>query len=165
MDNKVDAVKFKNSCYEILREFLTTQYDTNDPLYDIYVAQSYDSVQEAFTWMNEGKIPRKSVIHISLIEPQIGTKTFTSGGVEMQRHYMYYALYCVVDENIESTRKRKFVLNDLSDQLKAKFDRYQDKLDEFMKISLSTADKPLGSNPDGLYAMQQTLQFRVDKRL
>jgi|GEM_PF-3055747 hypothetical protein len=165
MENKVDSTLFKNSCYDILKEFLTTQYDTDDPLYDIYVTQSYDGTQEAFQWMDEGEIEKKSVIHISLIEPNMGTKTYTDGDIKIQRHYMYYALYCVIDENIEPSRKRKFVLNDLSDKLKAKFDRYSYLLDEFMKISININDKPLGSNDSGLYAMQQTLEFKVDKRL
>lgn len=165
MDNVIDSIDFKNSVYEVLREFITTQFDGNDPLYDVYVVQDYDEVRNAFDKMNDDEITIKPVIHLSLVDPKTGTKTYTNNSVKIQRNYMYYTVYCVIDNNIQSNRKRKFVLNELSDKLKVKFDRYGNNLEKFMQINININSGLLGENIDGLYATQQTLEFRIDKKV
>ncbi|MGV9141336.1 MAG: hypothetical protein ACOC1X_00195 [Promethearchaeota archaeon] len=160
-----DSTRLKNSTYSILREFIINQQDDDDPLYDVYVTQDYDETVKAFEMANEGDIDRKPVIHFFLIEPNTGNKTYSNNDTKIQRIYMLYNVFVVIDSKVEEDKKRRVVLNDLSDKLKVKFDRYGYLLEDFMQISMNVADKPLGENSENLYATQQTLEFRIDKKV
>lgn len=160
----IDNIDFLNSIQNNLRTFIITQYDNDNPFYDLWVTFDYKSVNRAFEQMNISAIDRKPVIHLQEIDT--GNGAIVAGnilGKKVERNYFQYSAFCVVDDNIEANKDRKTVLNKLSSHLKYKFDKHKNEIPDFRNIKINYSEGMLGQNPDGLYASEQKLTFNVKR--
>ncbi|MFP4017700.1 MAG: hypothetical protein ACLFT4_08090 [Bacteroidales bacterium] len=163
MENKVDSVDFKNSVNNILQEFTTTNYA--DILHDVYVCFDYKEVLKVFERIEDDKLDLKPVIHFNLLPVDRAAEVRVGKDKKAEKTYFEYTVYIVINENYQSVKPRYQVLNELSDELKYKFDNHRSNLDEFHKVMINSSEGVLGENANGLYASHQTLNFRIDKPL
>lgn len=160
-----DEVNFTNWVNQELFSFITTQYDNNNPFYDIYCSFDYDTVQDIFTDVNEGLIPRKPIIHLFENNPSNSPFYQDNGLGQVQKINFEYTIFCVIDDKIQADRDRKLVLNDLSSKIKYKFDNNKDQLSRFRNMAINYSRGMLNRDADNLYASSQTLSFEVFKKV
>lgn len=160
-----DAVNFIESVNDTLRNFIITQYDNDNPFYDVWCVFDYNDVQKTFEHMDNGELAEKPVIHLIESNPLNSPTYFDSNQGEVQKINLEYSVFCVVDENLESSKKRKSYLNELSSKLKYKFDNNKDQLPRFRNIQINYSQGILGQNTDNLYASNQSLSFEVFKQV
>jgi hypothetical protein len=163
MENKVDKINFKNSVEVILEEFLSNQYNVDDPIYDIYVVFDYKDVQKCNQEIDKDNLTNKPIIHI--VENNISNdkETYGDGELKVQTNYFNYSIFSVINENYLPNKKRKILLNEISSKIKYKFDNYKNYLDEFKNVDINYSNGILSKKSDNLYASQQILKFIIYK--
>lgn len=161
----IDEVNFIQSINDTLRDFITTKYDEDNSFYDVWCVFDYEDVQKTFEHMNSGDLSKKPVIHLKENNPNNSPIMYDNTQGKIQRVYLEYSVFCVVDENLESSLKRKAYLNQLSSKLKYKFDNHKDQLPRFRNITINYSHGILGQNTDNLYASSQMLRFEVFKKV
>ncbi|MFW6311292.1 MAG: hypothetical protein ACOC1K_03555 [Nanoarchaeota archaeon] len=149
---------FYNSIEQILQEFI-------EEYLDVYVAYDYDDVRTAFDKANQGDIPLKPVIHLNELSPNSDPIMGVGEGYLGYKVFMTYSVFVVINDEIQSDIKRKFVLNELSDDLKYNFDKNKKDFDMFNRVNLTHAETQIENDTENLYANRHTLTFQVIKRI
>ncbi|MFW6015049.1 MAG: hypothetical protein ACOCRK_01275 [bacterium] len=165
MENQLDVTDIINSINKILQEFIQTQWDENDLLYDVYCSFDYEEVQNAFENINNNKIDNKPVIHLWENPINNDKKTKFHTGNKGERLLCSYDIFIVINENFESSKKRKILLNELASKLKYKFDNYSYQMNMFKDVNINVSNGILNENSNNLYAIQQQLSFEIYKEL
>jgi hypothetical protein len=166
LQNQIETKDFENSVNKILQEFITTKWDDNDPLYDIYCSFDYEDVKRAFEGINNSALVEKPVIHFWLDDQKIEGDLYVSpNSTKGEIVYLMYSVFIVIDEKIEPSIKRKHLLNELSSNLKYKFDNYRINLDMFKNTKIGYSNGTLSKNMDNLYSSHQILTFDVIKEI
>lgn len=162
----IDSVNFVNSVNETLENFITTNYDINNPFYEVWCAFDFEDVQKTFSGMNDGNLELKPVIHLEENNP-INSPLYNDNNfaTKVQKINLEYSVFCVVNDKIEPNKKRKMLINELSSKLKYKFDNNKEQLPRIRNISINYSQGFLNNDADGLYTSSQMLRFEVFKKL
>lgn len=158
IQSTLDYVDFQNSIEVILQEFVTNYLDW-------YVAFDYEDVRKVFERINKSSLTAKPVLHIISTTPSQGAKTLIQDDIEGYKVFLLYNVYIVVNEGIRSGMKRKFLLNELSGELKSTFDRYRKDFNMFKNVRITEGLTVLSGNPDNLYASRHELNFEIIKKI
>ena len=153
----VDKERFFETINMTLSEFMTNKLDG-------YVVFNYNSVLKINNDINSNKIDNKPIFHVSIAgEPEQGVKEPMEDGEIGRKIRLEYAIYTVINEDYNKDRDRQLVIDRVNDSLYNVFDSESENL-PFKQINFNPKTTDLmGENADGLYAVENTLSFRVNK--
>ena len=150
--------KFIHDVNTALQEYIQENFD-------VYTAFDYTMVQRIAKDIDTGKVPAKPILHLSLTDKDEGVRQPISDGKEGRNNFFEYTIYSIINNKYKEGRSRKFVLDEITDELKDTFDSDGDSL-PFRKVHFDAMTTELmGENPDGLYAIEHILKFVVMKEL
>lgn len=160
-----DEFNFTKWIKEKLFNFITTKYDDQHSFYNVYCSFDYTEVQNIFEEIQESSIARKPIIHLFENNPSNSPFYNDKNQGKVQITNWEYSIFSIIDDKVEEGRDRKLVLDDISSNIKYKFDNHKDKLPRFRNITIGYSQGILNTDADNKYACNQRLRFEVFKKV
>jgi len=133
--------------------------------FDGYCVFGYETVEKIIEDINNGDTQSKPIYNFIIIGDNDGAETSINNDAKGYKIFMEFAIYSSIDSRYKENLDRSYVLDEITDDLRDKFDTYKSEL-PFKRIDFSPATSPsLGENADGLYTVEHTLSFWFVKQI
>jgi len=155
---------FINNIHFELQEFLSNNQGEDDTFPQIWYAFSFEDVDKTLKAIDRNNLDDRPIVQVIETNLREESKYESSDG-EVSLIQANLTFYIIIDENYNSSMKRKRVLNKLASQLKYKFDNYKDSLPHFRRIRTGLPDGILSRDTDNVYSSRQTFYCELIKKV
>ena len=156
---------FLNNIHFELQEFLQTSQGDKDELVDVWYAIDYDDVENTLDGINKGKLENRPIIHGIETDIMFNEKYDSNNVGEVEQAILNFTLYTIINGSYKEQYKRKQLLNNISSDIKYKFDNYNQNLPHFRSLRINLPDGILSRDTDGVYACRQELYAEIYKKV
>jgi len=155
---------FLNNIHRELQSFLMNNQGENDDLPEVWYAIDFEDVDNTLNEINKGNLANRPIVQAVETNIRFNDTYDTSEG-KVQLIQANITLYTIINSTYEEGSKRKVLLNELSSQLKYKFDNYIESIPHFRAVKINLPDGILNRDADNVYSCRQDLYVEFYKKV